>query len=60
LTEADLERDPDGLFGSDRIRNQGSKTECRNLMGVIVERYLGVTKAVGVTHQTIVSVQIAM
>src|SRR5579863_7016138 len=59
LTKAYLQRDPDCLFCCDRIRNQRAKAERRNLIGAIVERYLCITKAVGVSHKTLTSVQIA-
>src|SRR5260370_33047935 len=59
LTKAYLQRDPNCLFCGDRIRNQRAKAECRNLIGAIVERYLYIAKAVGVTHKSITSLEIA-
>src|SRR5258708_27075704 len=58
LTEACLQRDPDCLFCCDRIRNQRAKAECWNLIGAVIERYLCIAKAVGVTHKSLTSVQI--
>src|SRR5580704_15712343 len=59
LTKANLQRDPNCLFCCDRVGNQRAKAECRNLIGAIVERYLYIAKAVGVTHKTITSLEIA-
>src|ERR1700689_166501 len=57
LTKARLQRDPDGIFCFDRIRNQRAKPERRNLTRAIIERYFCIAKAIGVTHKTIASVQ---
>src|SRR5271167_4072017 len=59
LTEARLQREPNCLFCCYRIRNERPKPERRNLIGAVIERYLCIAKAVGVTHKTITSVQIA-
>ena len=59
LTKAHLQSVQDCFFCFDRIRNQRAKSECRNLIGAIVERYLYIAKAVGVTHKTITSLEIA-
>src|ERR1700739_4961363 len=59
LAKAHLQRDPNCLFCCDRIRDQRAKAKCRNLISAVIERYLCITKAVGVTHKTLTSVQIA-
>src|SRR5580700_10456251 len=53
LTKAYLQRDPNCLFGCDRIRNQRAKAERRNFIGAVIERDLCIAKAVGVTHKTL-------
>src|ERR1700751_2426575 len=59
LTKTHLQRGLSSVFRCDRVRNQRAKAEGRNLIGAIVERYLYIAKAVGVTHKTITSVEIA-
>src|SRR5215469_2915476 len=58
LTKARLQRDLNCLFCCDRIRNQRPKPEGRNFIRAVIERYLCIAKAVGVTHKTTTSIEI--